>query len=115
MAKYRKAKIWTDVMILDDWTKTLKKGLGRKTLDGAIVTKYGPLLLAKIQTRLTGGADYNKEGANTRAVAKTLGEICKMVTAGNSVSVGVFDAAFKLCKLHPKCPGGIGGGQWCNV
>jgi hypothetical protein len=115
MAKYRKAKIWTDVMILDDWTKAVKKGLGRKKLDPAIALKVSPPLLLKIQARLAAGGDYNKEGANTRIVAKTLGQICKLVADGNTVSLPVFEAAFDLCQLHPACPGGSGGGQWCNI
>ena len=117
-AKKRKAKVFTNVEILADWKKAVKKGLGSKKLDPAIEATFGPLLLAKIQTRLDPpqSRDYNTEGAGTRAVGKSLGQICRMLTAGNSVSLGVFEAAFKLCKLHPKCPsGGPGSGQWCDI
>jgi hypothetical protein len=115
-AKKRKAKIWTKEAILADWQKALASGLGKKKLDPSIAAQFGPPLLVKIQARILIGADYNKEGAGTRAVAKTLGQICKMLTAGSTVSLAVFELAFKLCKLHPKCPsGGGGGGQWCDI
>lgn len=116
-AKRRKARVFTKEEILEDWKKALKKGLGRKKLDPAIEAQFGPLLLAKIQTQLDPpqSGDYNKDGANTRAVGKTLGQICKMLTDGSTVSLGLFEAAFKLCKLHPKCPGGGGSGRWCDV
>lgn len=115
-AKKRTAKVWTKEEILYDWEKALNKSLGKKKLDPTIAAQFTPPLLVKIQTRLATGADYNKEGAGTRAVAKTLGQICKMLTPGTLVSLAVFEGAFKLCKLHPKCPGlGGGGGMWCDI
>ena len=113
--KTRKEKVWTSDLILADWKKAVKKGLKTKKLDPTIAATFSAPLLAKIETRLKAGGDYNKEGANTRAVGTALGQICRMLTLGGTVSLGVFEAAFKLCKLHPKCPGGAGGGQWCNI
>jgi hypothetical protein len=117
MAKKRKkkAKVWTKEKILADWKKALKKGLKTKKLDPAIAAQFTAPLLAKIQQRLDQNHDYNKEGANTRAVGKTLGTICRMLTNGTIVPLAVFEASFKACKLHPKCHVGGGGGQWCNV
>lgn len=117
-AKKRKAaKVWTNTEILADWQKAVKGGLSGKRLDPAIEAQFKGPLLAKIQARLDPpqNGDYNKEGANTRTVARTLGQTCRAFTAGSTVSLGVFEAAFRLCKLHPKCPGGSGGGQWCDV
>lgn len=113
--KKKKAKTWTNVQILADWKKAVKKGLKKKKLDPAITAAFEAPLLAKIQSRLDAGRDYNKEGAKTRAVGKTLGQICRMLADGSMVSLAVFDASFKACKLHPKCRVGGGGGQWCNV
>src|SRR6476659_10131357 len=78
-AKKRKARVFTKEEILEDWKKAVKKGLGRKKLDPAIEATFGPLLLAKIQTQLDPpqSGDYNKDGPNTRAVGKTLGQICR--------------------------------------
>jgi hypothetical protein len=112
---YKKAKVWTKEAILADWQKALKKGLGRKQLDPAVVSTFTPLLLAKIQARIDEGGDYNKEGNNTRAVATALGNICKILADGSTITLGLFQASFKLCKLHPKCPGGQGSGRWCDV
>ena len=113
--KKKKAKVWTNVMILADWKKAVKKGLKKKKLHKDISTQFKAPLLAKIQTRLDQGRDYNKEGAKTRAVGKTLGQICRLLADGSIVSLAVFTAAFKACQLHPKCRVGGGGGQWCNV
>lgn len=117
MAKKRQAKVWTNVLILEDWKEALKQGLKTKKLDPAIEPFFAPLLLAKIQTRLDPpqSRDYNKDRAKTRLVGRTLGQICRMLADGNTVSLAVFQAAFRLCKLHPKCHVGGGGGQWCDV
>jgi len=116
MAKGKKRKVFTKEEILADWKKALKTALKSKKLDPSIPAQFEAKLLAKIQTRLNNGGDYNKDGPNTRAVAKTLGQVCRMLTAGSTVKLAVFQAAFQLCKLHPRCPsGGGGGGQWCNI
>ena len=115
MAPKKKRKVFTSEEILKDWQKALKKGLGKKKLDPVIVKNFTPPLLAKIEARLKAGGDYNKEGAKTRAVGKDLGKICKMLTGGSTVSLAVFEQAFKLCKLHHSCPGGPGSGRWCDV
>lgn len=115
-AKKRKAaKVWTNTQILDDWKKAVNAGLLGKRLDPAIAAQFKAPLLVKIQARLDEGRDYNTEGANTRAVGKTLGQTCRAFTAGSVVSLGVFEASFRLCKLHPRCPGGPGSGQWCDI
>jgi hypothetical protein len=114
-AKKRKAKVYTKEMILADWKKALKTGLKTKKLDPSIPPQFESKLLARIQKRLDNGGDYNKEGPNTRAVAKTLGVTCRLLTLTGPVKLGVFKAAFELCKLHPRCPGGAGSGQWCDI
>jgi hypothetical protein len=113
--KKKQAKVWTKEQILADWKKAVKKGLKKKKLDAAIAANFTAPLLAKIQQRLDAGRDYNKEGGKTRAVGKTLGIICRLLADGSTVSLAVFEASFKACKLHPKCRVGGGGGQWCNV
>lgn len=110
-----KPKVWTNKQVLADWKKALKKGLKKKKLDRSIAAKFEPPLLAKIQTRLDQNKDYNKEGAGTRAVAKTLGQICRLLTDGDTVQLVVFELAFKACQMHPACVGGGGSGQWCNI
>jgi hypothetical protein len=115
-ARKRKAKVYTKEEILADWKKALKKALKTKKLDPSIPAQFESRLLVKIQTRLNNGGDYKKDGPNTRAVAMTLGRICRMLTAGTTVKLAVFQTAFLLCKLHPRCPsGGGGGGQWCDI
>jgi hypothetical protein len=110
-------KDFTNQMILDDWKKALQKGLGRKKLHADIATKNATKLLNKIQTRLDGPpkGNYARDRSNTLAVATDLGRICRMLTSGSTVSLGVFTAAFDACRLHPRCPGGVGGGQWCDI
>lgn len=112
----RKTKKWTAELILADWKKAVKAGLGpRKKLGKAIVDHYEPLLLKKVQERLDDGRDYNKEGADTRAVAKVVGRFSAVLTGGTEVSKGVFDKVFDACQLHHRCPGGGGSGKWCDV
>jgi hypothetical protein len=117
--KRRQPKVWTSDKILNDWKKAVKKGLGSKRLDPSIEAQFKAPLLAKIQSRLDPpqSRDYNVEGPSTRAVATTLGRICRLITTeNNTVNLAVFEQAFKLCRLHPKCPtGGPGSGQWCNI
>jgi hypothetical protein len=51
-------------------------------------------------------------------VAKALEKSAVMSPgSGNPVvTLAVFEQAFKLCKLHPSCPGGGGGGgMWCDI
>ncbi len=112
----RAKKKFTKEMILDDWKKAAKKGLGKsKSLDPAIAAPFENRLLNKIQDRLDEGRDYNTEGPNTRIVATFIGTVCKMLTPGSTVSLGVFEKVFKLSQIHPKCPGGGGSGQWCDI
>lgn len=111
-----KPKVWTKEQILADWKKSARAGLGdAKRLSKDVTDKFDPLLLAKIETRLKEGRNYNKEGVRTRAVARAVGKFCKELTAGRDVSLGVFEAVFKVCQLHPKCPGGGGSGKWCDI
>jgi hypothetical protein len=115
-AKRAKKKYFTKEMILEDWKKAVQKGLGKKkTLDPSIAAAFEAKLLAKIQERLDAKGDYNKEGANTRVVATFIGVVCKMMTPGNTVLLGVFEKVFDLAQLHPACPGGGGSGQWCSI
>jgi hypothetical protein len=113
----KKKKVYTKEMILADWKKTVKKGLGKtKKLDPAIAAAFETKLLARIEDRLNNGGDYNKEGPATRKVAKFIGSVCKMMTAGNSVPLGIFEKVFDLAQIHPNCPGtGPGSGQWCDI
>jgi hypothetical protein len=113
--KKKQAKVWTNVQILADWKKAVNKGLRKKKLHPDITTEFKQPLLDKIQTRLDAGHDYNKDGPKTRAVGRTLGIICRLLADGSTVSLAVFEASFKACKLHPKCRVGGGSGQWCNV
>jgi hypothetical protein len=114
--KATRTKVFTQQMILDDWKKAVKKGLGKfKNLDPAIAAAFETQLLAKIQQRLNEGRDYNVEGPNTRKVATFIGTVCKMMTPGNSVSLAVFEKVFDLGQIHPSCPGGGGSGQWCDI
>lgn len=116
MAKKAK-KVWTAELILADWKKAVKVGLGtRKALGQAVLTHYEPRLKKAIQKRLDDNHDYNLEGAGTRAVAKTVGRFCRELTGGNDVSKGVFDKVFDACQLHPRCPqNSPGSGKWCDI
>ncbi len=112
-------KVFTKEEVLADWKKSVKVGLGKnKRLVKAIRDKHEPLLLAIVATRLANPKtnDYATDRSNTKAVARTVGQICRMLTKGNEVQIGVFEAVFDLCnKLHPRCPGlGTGGGKWCS-
>ena len=120
----RKPKVWTAEKIFADWRKSLKEGLGKKklpkTTEDAFNAQFKAQLLVKIKTRLDPpqSRDYNVEGDNTRAVAKTLGKICRMMAPGKNdvVTAAILETAFHLCQLHPRCPGGGGGGgQWCDI
>ena len=110
-------KAYTKEEILADWKKSLKLGLGvNKRLVKAIPDKHEPLLLATIATRLADPRNnYGKDRNNTKAVARTIGQICRMLTSGRDVQLGVFEAVFDLCNtLHPRCPGAGGSGKWCS-
>jgi hypothetical protein len=110
-----KPKVWTKEQVLAFWKKHLKKGLGTKTLHADIVTAFEGALLAKIQQRIDEGQDFNYAMNNSKKVAKIVGQICKLMTPGNQVVLGIFEKAFKLAQLHPACPGGGGAGQWCDI
>ena len=111
-------KAFTKEQILAEWKKSMKAGLGlNKRLVKAIPDKHEPLLLAIIATRLADPkSDYGKDRHNTKAVARTVGQICRMLTSGRDVQLGVFEGVFDLCnKLHPRCPGvKSGAGKWCS-
>ena len=114
--KKKGKKEFTKEMILEDWKKAVQKGLGqKKTLDPSIALAFEAKLLAKIQERLDAKGDYYKEGPATRVVATFIGIVCKMMTPGNTVLLGVFEKVFNLAQLHPACPGGSGSGQWCSI
>lgn len=107
-------KEWTPELVLEDWKKSVKSGLGKKRLGKSILDFYEPKLLKKIEDRLK-TRDYNKEGAATRAVAKTVGRFCAALTGGTDVSKAVFDVVFTACQLHPLCPKDGGAGKWCDI
>ena len=110
-------KVFTKAEILADWKKAMKAGLGlNKRLVKAIPDKHEPLLLAIIAKRLAAPEnDYGTDRSNTKAVARTVGQICRMLTSGRDVQLGVFEAVFALCnQVHPRCPGGDGSGKWCS-
>lgn len=115
-ARKKTEKKWTAELVIADWKKAVKGGLGtRKALGKPVLDFYEPKLKKKIQERLDAGRDYNKEGADTRAVAKTVGRFCAALTSGTEVSKGVFDKVFDACQLHPRCPGGLATGKWCDI
>jgi hypothetical protein len=117
-AKTKTKKTWTAPLVIADWKKAVKAGLGpRKKLSKATLDHYEPLLLKKIQERLDEGEDYDKAGPNTRAVAKVVGRFCAALAAGNEVPRGIFDRVFDACQLHHRCPTvtGPGSGKWCDV
>ena len=110
-------KVFTKEQILLDWKTSVKVGLGpTKKLEKSILVKHEPLLLAIVAKRLAVPANnYGKDRKNTKAVARTVGQICRILTEGSEVKIGVFEAVFDLCQdLHPKCPGAKGSGKWCG-
>ena len=110
-------KVFTKEEVLADWKKSVQLGLGpNKRLAKAIRDKHEPLLLAIVATRLAVPKnDYGTDRNNTKAVARTVGQVCRMLTSGRDVQIGVFEAVFALCnQLHPRCPGGNGSGKWCS-
>src|SRR5687768_15303434 len=112
-AKKAPKRVFTKEQVLADWIDALEDGLDGKTLNPAIAVAFESKLLAKIEERLKAGADYSKDRRNTRAVAKFIGELCKELTPGTTVLLGVFEKVFAVGQLHPKCPGGGGGsGQY---
>jgi hypothetical protein len=110
-------KTFTKEQILAEWKKSVQSGLGaNKRLVKAIRDKHEPLLLATIAKRLADPKnDYGRDRNNTKAVARTVGQMCRMLTDGRDVQLAVFEEVFALCNtLHPRCPGGGGSGKWCN-
>lgn len=113
-----KRKTWTAALIIADWKKAVKAGLGpRKRLSKATLAFYEPQLKKKIQQRLDEGRDYNKEGADARAVAKVVGRFCAVLVSGNEVPKAVFDDVFDACQHHHRCPSShsSGSGKWCDI
>lgn len=116
--KAKKAKTWTAELVIADWKKSVKAGLGpRRKLSKATLDHYEPRLLKKIQERLDSGRDYNKEGADTRAVAKAVGRFCATLAAGNEIPKAIFEKVFEACQLHHRCPSSTspGSGKWCDI
>lgn len=110
-------KAFTKEQILAEWKKSVQAGLGaNKKLAKSIRDKHEPLLLTTVGKRLADpNNDYAKDRNNTKAVARTVGQMCRMLTTGRDVQLGVFEAVFALCnQLHPRCPGGHGSGKWCS-
>ncbi len=110
-------KVYTKEEILAEWKKSVQSGLGaNKKLAKAIRDKHEPLLLNIVAKRLADPKnDFGKDRNNTKAVARTVGQICRTLTTGRDVQLGVFEAVFALCnQLHPRCPGGNGSGKWCS-
>jgi hypothetical protein len=117
-SKAKTKKEWTAELILEDWKKAVKSGLGaRKKLSTATVNAFEPILKKAIKKRLAEGGDYAKEGANTRAVAKVVGRFCAALVLGNEISKAVFEDVFTACQHHHLCPTSTssGSGKWCDI
>jgi hypothetical protein len=110
-----KNRVWTSDDILTEWRKALQRGLGRKKLSRDIDDAVAGPLGKHVAGLLAAGQDFNLARDATLEVAEYIGEICRLSTHGNEVSLAVFELAFELGKLHHRCPGGGGSGQWCSV
>ena len=99
--------------ILAECTTHVQIGLGNKTLSAGAKAQldgyYGP----KIQNRLNNGGVWNNEKAKPLVVAEHLGQICAILSTGNTISVAVAMAAANAVRSDETCPAGMGAGQWC--
>jgi hypothetical protein len=114
----RAAREKTAQDIFDLWLTAAKSGLGvGKKFEKEILDEFEQRLLDAIQQAFDKGNVFDKNAErNTKQVAKDTGRICRMFTLGKTVDVDTFTLAFTFVRdNHPACPGGGGGGAWCEI
>jgi hypothetical protein len=106
------------------WDAACKDGLGSKKLAPNVKTKFRPRFFKKIKGKLVKGDVFTAADKRaTKQVAKDVGRVCAMMTAGPTVSRDTFEEVFRMLKRHAACPNLsgrrrvniLGAGVWCDV
>lgn len=116
MAKKQKAKpVPTVDSILEECTKEVLKGLGRKRASKAARDYWTSESRASIQQKLKAGGNWVKDKKRVLPVARKMGKVAAALATGNLVLLWAAEAAAEAVQNDPGCPlPGPGQGGYCN-
>ena len=99
--------------IVDEMNLTIAS-VGKSFVPGALDEWRGKLFNS-VLLRLISGGSWAKDRPNVLAVAHDMALISAIISgSSSSIAKGRVHAAFRAVKDHATCPGGLGGGRWCD-
>jgi hypothetical protein len=100
--------------ILKECIKEVKKGLGAKRASAKARKYWIDNSRLSIAAQLTRGGDWNADKKNVLPTAKKMGKVAAALATGKIVLLWAAEAAAEAVQADPRCPGGPGGGGYCD-
>lgn len=113
MAKKAK-EVPTVESILEECTKEVRKGLGKKRATQAAKDFWIDNSRISIAAQLAKGGDWNKDKKRALPVARKMGKVAAVLAGKGMVLLWAAEAAAEAAQSDPSCPGGAGSGGYCD-
>jgi hypothetical protein len=111
MAKSKKPPTVDD--ILEECTKEVKKGLGKKRASKDAREYWLAESRASITAALAAGGVWEKDKKNVLPTARKMGKVAAVLANGNIILLWAAEAAATAVQDDPRCGGG-GHGAYCD-
>lgn len=113
-AARKKKPVPTVESILAECIKEVKKGLGVKRPSADARRYWIDNTRASIAVQLGKGGDWDADKKNVLPTAKKMGKAAAALATGKIVLLWAAEAAAEAVQKDPRCPGGPGGGGYCD-
>ncbi len=100
--------------ILKECIKEVKKGLGAKRPSADARKFWIDKCRVSIATQLSAGGNWEADKKNVLPTARKMGKVAAALATGKIVLMWAAAAAADAVQADPRCPGGPGGGGYCD-